>query len=344
MLMYFINRAWNYYLVWALASLGFNLGLSLPLDAAVANWFVKKRGLAISIMRALVGLCGVTVVPIVAWLLGIVGWRLTLVIAGLSLWLVGLPLSWFFIKPRRPEYYGLLPDGEQLKTVQNQDAQSAITAGMKYAATMQEVEFTARQAVRTSSFWIIYLAQALHGMVSPVVTMHQVPYLTDRGIDPVVAAAALGLMVFMSTPGRLIGGFIADRVDKNRLRFPLAVAYLFQFLGLLIFLRTQSMALVYVYLAVYGLGVGMAIGVNVPLRGRYFGRKGFATIAGTMNFLNMPVGIIAPVYAGWSYDVTGSYTKVFTLVTILIAVGAVVICFARPPKPPVQEADITEFV
>lgn len=343
-LMYFINSLWSYYIAWAIASLGFNLGLSLPLDAAVANWFVKKRGLALGVMRALIGLCGVTVVPLVMWLIGLVGWRLTLVIAGSTTWLIGLPLAWFLIKPRRPEYYGLLPDGEEPQSEALQGAQTTIHEGVKYAEGVQEIEFTARQAMRTSTFWIIWVAHALHGMVSPAVSMHQIPYLTDRGVDPVLAATALGLMVFMSTPGRLIGGIIADRFDKNHLRFPMAGAYLLQCLGLVIFLRTQSMAMIYVYLALYGFGMGASIGINVPLRARYFGRKAFATIGGMLRFLDMPVGIIAPIYAGWTYDVTGSYMDAFAVLTGLLFLSVIVMCFAKPPKPPAEVGEITSFV
>jgi sugar phosphate permease len=343
-LMYFINSWWSYYVVWGIASLGFNLGLSLPLDAAVANWFVRRRGLAMAITRSLIGLCSVTVMPLVAWLIGLVDWRLTLVIAGATTWLIGLPLAWFLIKPRRPEYYGLLPDGEQPRSEDVRDVKAAIEAGVKYAEKVEEIEFTARQAMRTSAFWIIYVAHSLHGMVSPAVSMHQIPYLTDRGVDRVLAAFALGLMVFASIPGRLIGGIIADRFDKNQLRFPMAGAYFLQCLGLLIFLQAQSMAMVYLYLALYGLGMGAAIGINVPLRARYFGRKAFATIGGVLRFLDMPAAMIAPIYAGWTYDVTGSYMNAFAVLTGLLFVSVIVMLFAKPPKPPAVVGDIDKFV
>lgn len=344
MLMYFINSLWSYYAVWAIASLGFNLGLSMPLDAAVTNWFVKKRGLALGSMRALIGLCGITVVPLVMWLIGLCGWRITLVIAGLSTWLIALPLAWFLVKPRRPEYYGLLPDGEEHQPGEGQDAQTTIEAGVEYAERAEEIEFTLRQAVRTSAFWIIYVAHALHGMVSPAVSMHQIPYLTDMGIDEVAAAFALGLMVFVSAPGRLIGGIIADRFDKNHLRFPMAGAYLLQCLGLVIFLQTQSMAMVYVYLALYGFGMGASIGINVPLRARYFGRKAFATIGGMMRLLDTPVAVLAPIYVGWTFDVTGNYRSAFVVVTGLLFLSVIVMTLAKPPKPPAEVGDITKFV
>ncbi|OGO06264.1 MAG: hypothetical protein A2Z76_02715, partial [Chloroflexi bacterium RBG_13_56_8b] len=322
--MHFINSVWSYYAAWIIASLGFNLGLSVPLDAAIANWFIRKRGLANGLMRALIGLCGMTIVPAITMIIGHYGWRNAFLIIGVATWIFTLPLAWFLIKPRRPEYYGLLPDGEENPLGTVQDAKTTIEAGVKYAEKLEEVEFTVRQAMKTSAFWVIWLAHAFHGMVGPAISMHQIPYLTDRGVDAVIAAAALGLMLLVSSPGRLLGGILADRVSKPKLRFVIAAGYFLQGIGLLIFLRTQTMAMVYVYLVVYGLATGMTVGVEGPLRGRYFGRKAFATIGGMLRFLDMPVAMIAPIYAGWSYDVTGSYMNAFTLITILIFCSAVI--------------------
>ena len=344
MLMYFINSTWSYYVAWGISSFGFNLGIILPLDAAMANWFIRKRGLAISVMRGMIGFSGITIVPLLTWFMGLYGWRITLVVAGLAMWAIGLPLARVFVKPHRPEYYGLLPDGEALDSADAGDAEAVIRAGVRYAERMEEVEFTLRQALRTPAFWIMVFANSLHGMVMPAVSMHQIPFLTDMGVDPVVAAAALGWMVLMSTPGRLLGGVLADRVSVRRLRFILAVAYSLQCLGLFVFLTKQSMTFIYLYLTLYGLGMGMAIGAGTPLRGRYFGRKGFATIGGAQNFLNMPVGIIAPVYAGWTYDTTGSYMSAFRLITILLVLSVITICFAFPPKPPAKVTEITNFI
>ncbi len=342
--MHFIDSVWSYYAAWIVASFGFNLGLSMPLDAAIANWFVRRRGLANGLMRGLIGLCGVTVVTAVTMVIGHYGWRNAFLFVGFGTWLFTLPLAWFLIRPRRPEYYGLLPDGEERQPGGVQDAMTAIEVGVRYAEKLDEVEFTVRQAMRTSAFWVIWLAHAFHGMVGPAISMHQIPYLTDRGVDPVVAAAALGLMLLVSSPGRLLGGVLSDRVAKAKLPFLIAGGYFLQGLGLLIFLRTQTMAMVYVYLLVYGLATGMTVGVEGPLRGRYFGRKAFATIGGTLRFLDMPIAMIAPVYAGWSYDATGSYMNAFTLITVLIFCSAVIMCFAKPPKPPTEVGEITSFV
>lgn len=111
-LMNYIQSLWAFLLVWGvLVATGANVGLGIPLQVSITNWFVKKRGLALSIRMVLVGLSGVLVLPLIAWLIAIYDWRMTCVIGGIIMWVVGLPLIWLFVKQHRPEYYGLLPDG-----------------------------------------------------------------------------------------------------------------------------------------------------------------------------------------------------------------------------------------
>lgn len=343
-LMYFVHSMVSFYLVWGvIVAIGFNLGLSVPVDAAIAKWFVKKRGTALSIRNVLSGLSGVLTLPLVTWLLSQYGWRVTLVIGGIGMWLL-LPLTWFLIKPHRPEYYGLLPDGAERDIGGTADITATINAGVKYAAEVNEVEFTLRQAFKTSALWIIIFANSMHGMVQPAVSLHGIPLLTDMGVSPMVASGAMSLMVFMSIPGRFIGGVVADRAPIGYLRYILAISYSVQCIGLLIFLKWQTLPTAYIFFILYGIGMGAGMAINAPLRGRYYGRKGFATIGGAMSLLNTPVGIIAPVYVGWTYDATGSYIKALLILTALLATAIIAICFAKPPKPPAEVGDITKFL
>ena len=76
--------------------------------SAVANWFHKKVGIALGVMASGVGASGFFI-PLIVWLIDVYGWRTTLIILGLGLWVLGIPLS--FVIRDRPEQYGYLPDG-----------------------------------------------------------------------------------------------------------------------------------------------------------------------------------------------------------------------------------------
>ncbi len=344
-LMKYVNSLWDFYIVWGvMLGIGFNIAIGVPMSTAVANWFVKKRGLAISIRMVLTGLAGVLVLPLIAWLITIQGWRMTCVLGGVVVWLTGLPLAWFCLKRHRPEYYGLLPDGAKVEE-ETTDKSQMIDRGAEYAAEVQEVEFTLRQAMRTPAYWMLIVAQASQGPVVQAISIHSVPFLTDMGIDQLVAAGMMAIMVSAGIPFRLVGGLLADRVKKAHLRFLMGGAYLLQAVGFAVFLLNQnSIPMIYVWFILYGIGTGAGFGLMSPMSARYFGRKAFGSIQGFSALFTMPIGIVAPIYAGWVYDTTGSYITAFTLIAALPAFSAVFVSLILPPKPPAQVTDISKIL
>ncbi len=343
-LMYFVNSLWAFYVVWGvMLGTGVNIAATIPLNTAIANWFVKKRGLAQGIRHVFTGLSPVVVLPFVTWLLITQGWRMACVTGGVIMWLVGLPLTWFFVKRHRPEYYGLLPDGA---TAEEETAETdrMIDKGVKYAAEVQEVEFTLRQAIRTPAYWLLLVAQAIHRLVGPTIHLHAIPFLTDIGIDPLRAAGMMAITGLAGIPARFASGFFADRVGRRHIRFLVGGALFLQAAGITVFLLNQSIAMIYVWFILFAAGMGATWTLASLIMARYFGRKAFGSITGSQTLWMTPVGVAAPIYAGWVYDTTGSYITVFTLFAALLAFATIFMFFARPPKPPVQVTDIRKIV
>lgn len=344
-LMNFINAVWAFYVVWGvILGTGFNLATTLPIHKAISNWFVKKRGLAISIMMVFSGLSGVIVMPLIALLLTTQSWRTTCLIGGLVIGLLGLPLAWFGFKDQRPEYYGLLPDGAVTDDAVD-DRDQMIDKGIGYAANLRELEFTLKQALKTPAYWLVTISFAIHTLVAPALSIHTIPFLTDRGIDPLNAAGMMAIMIGSSLPARLAGGIIADRLNINNLPYLVGGAYLMQALGIAVFLlNQQSIAMIYLWFILYGTGMGVSFTINTIVIARYFGRKAFGSIQGSARIISAPTGVLAPIYAGWVYDSTGSYIPAYTVFAVLLAVAFVLMLFARPPKPPAQISDIYTII
>ena len=330
-LMNWVDSLWTFYLFWAvICSTGTNIGLSMPLDVAIANWFNKKRGIATGIKWVFSGLSGTIGLPIVTALIVIYGWRGACVIGGLVMWGVGLPLVWFFIRTHGPEHYGLLPDGISTESMSQDEI---IQAGKDYVLNTGEVDMTPREAFRTRAFWLIIIAYSFHGALYPVMNIHCIPFLTDMGMSPVVAAATMSVYVTASIPARFIGGIIVDRVGKNQIRFLLAGSFMMQCAGVTLFLfNQQSLPALYTFFVLYGFGMGALMPMTPVMRARYFGRKNFGVIAGMSRALHTPVGIIGPILAGWIFDVTGSYLIAFILFAVLLGISSLIIMAAAPPK------------
>jgi len=344
LLMNYVDSLWSFYLVWGvILGTGINIGLTLPVDKAITDWFVKKRGMALGTKMVFSGLSGSLILPLVAWLISTYDWRVTASIGGLVMWFVGIPLVWFVIKQRRPEYYGLLPDGASVEGNVD-DTRDIITRGVEYAAGVEEVEFTVRQAMRTPTFWMLMVVNACHSLAMPAMNVHGIPFLTDWGMEQVSAAGVLAIMVASSIPTRFIGGFLADRISRGHLRFLMGGAYLVQAAGFAVFLLNQTTAMIYVWFVLYGIAQGIGIGIMAPMRARYFGRKSFGSIAGVSRLFMTPVGIAAPIYLGWVYDTTGSYISAFVIIAGLVALSGVMAFFVMPPKPPSQIGEVGKIM
>jgi sugar phosphate permease len=331
-LMYFINSLIGFYAVWLIAALGFNLGWSLPLDVAIANWFVKKRGTVLSIARLGRVIGGTLIPPLMAILLISVGWRVSFLILGILNWVIGGLIGALLIKPKRPEFYGLLPDGEELEEGAPSDSDSLIERGREYSKKVGEVEFTIKKAVKTRAFWVVAIGTIFAGMVYSVIQTHLVNFLTDNNYDAVLAASLVGLMVFFSVPGRLLGGIVGDRLHKNNMRYLQVTSSLCNALGLFLLVLSNNMYIILLALLFFGLGVGINSSATPVLVGRFFGRKIYGTVNGTIALIGLPVSVLIPVYAGWVYDTTGSYLPAFSSIAILAVLGSIFYLFATPPK------------
>jgi len=116
-------------------------------------------------------------------------------------------------------------------------------------------------------------------------------------------------------------------------------AYLLEALGFGLFLLYQTEAMIYVWFVIYGFGMGTGFSVMLPMRVRYFGRKSVGSIMGTARAVTVPIGILAPIFAGWVYDTTGSYIFAFTIIAVLLAVSGVLALLILPPEPPVASIE-----
>ena len=344
LLMYFIRSAWAYYLVWGvITAIGMNLALTIAVDKALTDWFIRKRGLALGIRFVIIGGCGVIVLPIVSWLVTTYDWRVTCLIWSMVMF-TGIPMMWRFVKQKRPEYYGLLPDGVKVESGGNTDLNTMIDRGVEYAAEYDEIEFTLRQAMKTPAYWLITLSWIFAMAVAGAINTHCIPLLTDMGIDENIASGMMAMMVFFTIPARFVAGVLADRVRKDRMQFLVAGTFILQALGIGIFLLHQSVVTVYVLLVLYGFGTGAPTPLRLTMGGRYFGRKAFASIQGTSMVLTSPVALLSPVYAGWVYDNKGTYIPALTAFMVMIVIAAILMCLMRPPKAPEQVTDVSKFL
>lgn len=309
-----IQELWQFYAAFLVLTLGLSFGTFLIVTTAVANWFVENRSKALSFTMAGSGLGGI-LVPVVIWLIATTDWRTGLVVVGIGCLLVGIPVS--FVMKSRPEEYGMLPDGAPLPEDGGEQAQSSGSTPRR-SALSNEVTLTTREALKSRVFWQLAIAMGVSGMVISA-SIHQIPAITSFGMSRNVAGfAILGVSLF-SVAGRLGSGFFGDRLDK---RHVIAVAFLLQFIGTVVFAFTSEIWHLVIFVITWGFGFGASIPVRFALIADLFGRRHYGTIMGTLMTTSAVFGVIAPVLVGWIFDIRGNYREPFALMafSVLIAI------------------------
>lgn len=304
-------------------AMGASTGIAMAMPTAVANWFIRKRSRAMGILYAGVGLGGAAV-PVLALLISAYGWRTALILIGVLVIAVFVPLSLVF--RQRPEQYGMSPDGESPAT-------SATTVAPDEKKSKDaEIDFTPGQALRTPSFWLISIAFAMRTTASHGVPLHLMPHLQGQGFSTEAAALALGALGVVSVTGRLGFSWLGDFWEKRLVLFG---STMLMSVGLLFLNLPATWTTVALFLLIYAPGYGGAPPLTRAIFGEYYGRKHYGTISGYFALIIIAGTVGGPLFAGYMYDTSKSYTIAFYAFAVANTLGAGLIFLAKRPKPPV---------
>lgn len=333
LLMSRINSLATFYITFIIVATGTSFGSGVVMNTAIANWFTKKRSRAMAISFIGPGVCGL-IAPLLAYFIGWIGWRDTLVVMGITLLVTGIPLSLLF--RHKPDQYGYLPDGEVL-------IEAPATAGGLSPSTTQEtvthnsahqaIGFTVKEALRTRAFWMLSMAFFFQQMGASAVTVHIVAYLESVNVPTSIAALAVTGMTLCSLIGRVGFGILGDFTNK---RYLIALSLGLQAIGLFLFsiINADKVWLLLLFLLTFGPGFGGPIPLRPALQADFFGTKSYGTIMGLMAVISTIGGLASPVFAGWIFDITGSYHIAWQIFTVIILPAIPLVLLTRPPKLP----------
>ena len=203
-----VREPWQLYLtLGALVGGGVNCLAYTGQSLYLTNWFVRRRGLALSIAFSGVGVGSIAILPWFAWLIGSAGWRTACVAFGILLIVLLGPVN--LLLRGWPEDMGLRPDGLISNDVSSDQVENVVDRA--WAA----VNWTLGRAVRTQRFW--WLAVGYFGALFSwyAVQVHQTKYLIEVGFGPGEAAWALGLVSLVAVPGQVVLGHLSDRIGRE---------------------------------------------------------------------------------------------------------------------------------
>jgi len=307
----YIESLWQFYIFFGLvAAVGITFTGMVPHVFLVSEWFTSNRASAIGFVYAGTGAGILLLAPLSEWLLSHFGWARAFQTFAAVVLILLLPLVWIF--------YQHGPYGETLRS--------------KKESKPGDNQWTVKLALRSLQFWLLFVSRICAASGTTVIVTHQVAHVVDVGFSKLLAASIFGFAGITSSFGRVIFGFIADRLSKQA-AYTLNILMTVVGVGALMILREPSQAwLLYVYVIFFGIGFGSRAVIFSALTADIFAGKGFGAILGYSTVAVGVGGALGSYLGGVFHDWTGSYLVSFALSTLVLAMSDVCIWLTAVPK------------
>jgi MFS family permease len=289
------------------------------------NWFNRRRGLAMGLAFAGVGIGSVTLLPWVQHMIEQTGWRTASTAMGIVVVVVLAPIN--LLLRKRPEDIGLRPDGDAAPTATSIKPVSNIV-DRDWAG----IDWTLRRALATARFWWIALGYFGALYIWYAVQVHQTKYLLDIGFSPNVAVWALGAVSLLGIPGQILLGHLSDRLGREWVWATACMGFAICFAALIALAYFPTLILVYVMVFTQGaLGYGLT-SIMGAIVAEIFQGKHYGSIFGCIMVAALAGGAAGPWITGILHDLSGNYTAAFVIGIAVSGLSAVAIWQASPRK------------
>lgn len=304
----------GFYAIWFGIGVIMAFVLYEPAFAVIATWFVHSRSQALTVLTFGGGLASVIFVPLATHLTQAYGWRNALSILAVLLAVITIPLHALILR-RDPAVVGAVPDGHLVA------ARRAT-----YSQHRVETPATVREALRRANFWWFSTAFSLSVFASVAISVHLIPFLTERGYPLSFAALTVSVLGGSQIPGRLVFAPLGSRFSLRRIT---AMLFIMMTIGVLMLLAAPSGLAILAGAALFGAGSGASSPARAALVAEFYGVTNYGSINGAMSLAMTLAKASAPVGMGFLYTSTGQYAPVFWTLAVAAAGAAASILLAR---------------
>lgn len=306
-----------------LAGIGLAQAMTLydPAFAVVARRYGMEARRGITALTLWGGFASTVFVPVIQWLLNVVGWRMTLVALGLINLLLCVPLYLGVIDPRLDAPYPHPP---------------STTSG---AASLSGRR-AARWALRQPAFWGLLVAFTFYYGMFAGLSFHLYPLLLERGLSATTVVTVIAMIGPAQVAGRVAVWRFAERASARSvgkgvvLAFPIAVA--------LLLLLPPGFASLAVFAAIYGAANGIITivrGVVVP---EMLTREAYGAINSVLAIPATIAKAISPLGIALLWAATGSYDSVLIAALSGSALVVAGFWFAATRSNPKERVEVVQ--
>ncbi len=287
------SHVWQFYLTCIVLGAVGNGAAHLAYSRSISTWFQRRLGMALAFVMVGAGL-GAMILPVVAQsIITRSGWRTAYLALGCIALLLGLPLSWRYVRERGP--------------IQNP------------AVRVEHSGKTWQQGLQALPFWIIVAVLCVSSISMNGAITQMSALLTDRGITARQAALCASMLGGSSLFGRIVVGWLLDRFFGARVAL---LVNLVTAAGVFLLARASSFSAGCVAAALIGIGAGGEAAITPYLLTRYFGLRAFSTLYGLTWSFYAASAAVGPVILGRAFDSTGSYSSLLVALAAALAVAA----------------------
>jgi len=299
--------------IWVAYSLSALLIRSMVWNRVVSGAFVVSRGMAIAVLLSGMSVAGAIAPMITHGLITNFGWEGAYIGIGLGWAGIAWILVILFFREKPPQ------------------AQPSLNEDGSVTHHMLPGGLAMRDAVRSVTLWRIAFGVLLQSGITAAFSVHMVPIYTSLGTTRGEAAGVVVFMGLGAITGKMVTGWIADRVNNGYL--PLAAFSLPAVGYAILSMGNHSLPVLSVATFIVGLGSGASLHMIMYLTTQYGGLLNFGKIYGSISAVMGLAAGIGPLAAGMVYDETGSYMLfIMTAIPVLFVSGLLVFGLGPYPK------------
>lgn len=302
------NSQFMFYVLCAVIGAGAGAVNPVAHSTVVSAWFKDRRGLALGILMAGLGACGVLMPYLANWVLAWGGWRMTFLVIGALCTII--PAGVYAFITRMPA-----------------DHEAERLAARKRGKMAGESLWTIARSYR--QFWLLSIAIFLVSSATFGLMGQVVPMTTDKGIDQVTAVGILSVLSLSSLFARLVVGFLLDRFYA-----PLIGTIIFALcaVGVYFMITSSNTGLLFLASVLIGLGLGAEGDIAAYMCSRYFPKHSYGRVLGFIYFLYAQGSAFGIFLLGQIYGATGSYQSGALPIILLVGVAIVCLLFMGPSR------------
>jgi MFS family permease len=193
------------------------------------------------------------------------------------------------------------------------------------------------QAIRSRGYWGITIAISFALMAINGTLVHVVPMLTDRGLPVARATAALSAAGLMLIAGRVLAGYMLDKIFASYIAIFFLVCPMIG-IAILGFGLTGVGPMIGTVLL--GMGVGAEHDLAAFMISRYFGVKAFGAMHGLLFVFAGIAVALGSILLGWCYQLRHSYSAGLVFFEILLGISIVIMAFLGPYRYPAVKREL----